>query len=417
MTAFVSRLDDIAVHIAGWLDLPGGRAISRMPLWDNTAQLFARIGHGPAEGWAEAHGYRLATVAELDELHRAALHVEPYTLPTLPMLDAAGIPKPRFRPDGSDTPALASYRVANMRTRAWCEQHDAEVLSRLREAGWSGQPVANAGKHWAQDGLIYGWWRKGGSVIQGASAAHRVEPAYTDYATTVHVVLESSERPTKPELPPPPSMPPPPTPPNSDAGGAIGGVGLSTVRRGDTGGAVAAVQRIVGVTADGVFGPLTERAVRRWQAIHSLVSDGIWGPKSWRAAGFEVSAPPGDPRAPACLAALRDANARWPARSRASDGILGDSAHQASKSDHNSGNAVDITHDPGAGCSGDYLAEVAIADGRTTYVIWNRRIYNRARAAEGWRVYTGANGHTHHVHISVRVDRRDDASRWGWAPE
>lgn len=416
MTPFVSRLDDIAVHVAGWLDLPGGRAISRMPLWDNRAQLFARMGHGPAEGWAEAHGYRLATVAELDELHAAALHIQPYTLPTLPMLDAAGIPKPRYRADGTDTPALEAYRAANMRSRAWCEQHDAEVFARLHEAGWNGQPVANAGKHWAQDGIIYGWWRSGGNVIQPASAFHRGDPSYTDYATTVHVVVEASERPTKPELPPPPSGPSPPTSAKSDAGGAIGGGDFPTLRRGSTGQAVAVVQRIVGVTADGAFGPLTERAVRRWQAIHSLVSDGLWGPKSWRAAGFEVTQPH-DLRAPACLAALRDANARWPSRSRASDGILGDSAHQATKGDHNAGNAVDITHDPGAGCSGDYIAEVAIADPRLSYCIWNRRIWNAARAAEGWRVYTGANGHTHHVHISVRADRCDDASRWGWAPE
>lgn len=46
---------------------------------------------------------------------------------------------------------------------------------------------------------------------------------------------------------------------------------------------VARVQRIVGVGADGVFGPETEKAVVRWQAAHGLVADGEVGTETWAA--------------------------------------------------------------------------------------------------------------------------------------
>ena len=46
---------------------------------------------------------------------------------------------------------------------------------------------------------------------------------------------------------------------------------------------VSIVQRIVGVTADGVYGPETARAVAAWQAEHGLVADGEVGPLTWAA--------------------------------------------------------------------------------------------------------------------------------------
>ena len=49
---------------------------------------------------------------------------------------------------------------------------------------------------------------------------------------------------------------------------------------------VRAVQRKVGVAADGIFGPATERAVKRWQRRHGLVADGIVGPQTRAAMGI-----------------------------------------------------------------------------------------------------------------------------------
>ncbi|MDQ6433378.1 hypothetical protein RB623_04860 [Mesorhizobium sp. LHD-90] len=140
--------------------------------------------------------------------------------------------------------------------------------------------------------------------------------------------------------------------------------------------------------------------------------------------------------APACRKALSDATLRWPKRNRASDGIIGDAAHQARKSDHNDGNAFDLTHDPANGVDCEQLAKEVIWDNRVTYVIWNRQIcstdqVHRRQADESctypryqgpekhrrWEPYVGTNPHTSHMHVSIRVDARDDLSPWYWSPD
>jgi peptidoglycan hydrolase-like protein with peptidoglycan-binding domain len=59
------------------------------------------------------------------------------------------------------------------------------------------------------------------------------------------------------------------------------------LERGDRGPAVKRLQTALGVTADGVFGPITERAVKRFQRRKGLVVDGIVGPITRRALGLE----------------------------------------------------------------------------------------------------------------------------------
>ena len=68
--------------------------------------------------------------------------------------------------------------------------------------------------------------------------------------------------------------------------------GQSMLQRGSEGEGVAAVQRALGIPADGEFGPVTRAAVRRFQAARGLEVDGVVGPITSRALGIGVAAGP-----------------------------------------------------------------------------------------------------------------------------
>jgi Putative peptidoglycan binding domain len=55
------------------------------------------------------------------------------------------------------------------------------------------------------------------------------------------------------------------------------------LKRGSEGPRVVQVQRWLGIGADGIFGPGTRRAVKRFQRSHGLTADGIVGPVTWSA--------------------------------------------------------------------------------------------------------------------------------------
>lgn len=115
-------------------------------------------------------------------------------------------------------------------------------------------------------------------------------------------------------------------------------------------------------------------------------------------------------------------NAKWPSRSKESDGSIGDEHHSSRLSDHNpdgSGvvHAIDITHDPKGGFDSYAFADMLLAkqDLRLKYVISNRRIGSgpAGPAPGAWRKYTGANPHDHHCHVSiVSGSLADDVSDW-----
>lgn len=43
------------------------------------------------------------------------------------------------------------------------------------------------------------------------------------------------------------------------------------------------IQEILGVTVDGVYGPITMNKVTKFQKAHGLATDGIVGPLTWKA--------------------------------------------------------------------------------------------------------------------------------------
>lgn len=61
---------------------------------------------------------------------------------------------------------------------------------------------------------------------------------------------------------------------------------MSILKRGLKGAPVKRLQERLGITADGDFGPGTERAVREFQEANGLVVDGIAGPDTFTAMGL-----------------------------------------------------------------------------------------------------------------------------------
>ena len=116
--------------------------------------------------------------------------------------------------------------------------------------------------------------------------------------------------------------------------------------------------------------------------------------------------------APALLVLLRQIDERYPQRSRASDGIMGDASHQARKSEHNLGDALDVTRDERHGPPLDKLAVVLLRDPRAWYTIFERQIRNNQIQAAAARPYSGPNPHDHHMHVSILRDRREDTTPW-----
>jgi hypothetical protein len=96
---------------------------------------------------------------------------------------------------------------------------------------------------------------------------------------------------------------------------------------------------------------------------------------------------------------------------------MGDRRHRLRRSDHNLGNALDLTHDPAHGLDAFRLAlrfahQMRHNDGgRLANIVFDRKIAS-PRSRWLWVPYRGKNPHTGHVHLSLRADRRDDTRSW-----
>jgi hypothetical protein len=114
---------------------------------------------------------------------------------------------------------------------------------------------------------------------------------------------------------------------------------------------------------------------------------------------------------PAAKSILRQATALKPKRKKASDGLLPSAAHRAASpnSDHDTGFAADLTHDPVNGIDCFELFEKLRDDKRVKYLIFHGKIWS---FKNGEYRYTGVNQHNKHLHISIKEDCGNDTSPW-----
>ena len=139
----------------------------------------------------------------------------------------------------------------------------------------------------------------------------------------------------------------------------------------------------------------------------------------------------------ACLKQLfAEFNQIAPSRDHASDGSIGDAAHQQEVSDHNPDetgsvpihdadhtnevHAIDVDIDlREPGLTMETVVQFVLArcrngsEKRLRYIIYNRRIWE---ADNSWRqrAYTGASAHTEHAHFSASYDSSREASTASW---
>lgn len=62
---------------------------------------------------------------------------------------------------------------------------------------------------------------------------------------------------------------------------------MQTLKKGSKGEDVKKLQQLLHISADGIFGSITEEAVKKFQKEHKLEVDGICGPKTWEALGVK----------------------------------------------------------------------------------------------------------------------------------
>lgn len=65
---------------------------------------------------------------------------------------------------------------------------------------------------------------------------------------------------------------------------------MDTIKQGSRGNSVKAWQKIIGVSADGIFGSGTAAKTKSWQSAHGISPDGVVGPQTWAAATVENAA-------------------------------------------------------------------------------------------------------------------------------
>jgi hypothetical protein len=119
-------------------------------------------------------------------------------------------------------------------------------------------------------------------------------------------------------------------------------------------------------------------------------------------------------------------NKRWPKRDKASDGVKGDAAHAARKSDHNPDSrglvhAVDIDEDlRGSQHDNRWFADQLIAyarmkkagSARFKNIVYENQVASGTYAKHFWTWRDGEYGHTKHIHVSFSNAGEQDSGEF-----
>ena len=110
---------------------------------------------------------------------------------------------------------------------------------------------------------------------------YEISPAMADNPDAVRAALSAIASGS-----PAPAAPAPAQASSNNGGGAPAGLKFeypgSPVKLGSKGDAAKLVQAIIGVTADGDFGPKSDAALKAWQKANGLKDDGVAGPTTWK---------------------------------------------------------------------------------------------------------------------------------------
>ncbi len=194
-----------------------------------------------------------------------------------------------------NTPSLRSLPIAEVARRLNVPAHiarsgAASVLQSVQRSGGSAVPMLSSANALEQKIPFTATFDQMMSKV----ASRAAPPAYSHNATTQRAAQLRAHAKVFQQL----------QARGLDAG-ALDPKLMPTIKQGSTGDAVVQWQKILGVAADGKFGPQTAAATKTFQQKHGLTADGIVGPNTWLAglgavitAPITPGAPPAGPAAP-----------------------------------------------------------------------------------------------------------------------
>lgn len=109
-------------------------------------------------------------------------------------------------------------------------------------------------------------------------------------------------------------------------------------------------------------------------------------------------------------------NTRWPGRDHSSDGWIGDTAHQETKSGHNPSPPSGVVRARDTDVDGIHVPSVVaslLLNPAIRYAIYNERIFH-ARDQFRPKKYTGSNKHDKHIHGEIESTKMAENSKAPW---